>query len=119
MSQARMVETIIPILSVRDLSRSFQFYVAALGFKKDWQTQGVGSVSRDGCAIMLAEEHKAAIARMAVWIGVEDVEAMYANCQAAGASSLMEPTNYDWACEMRVADPDGHVLRIGGAPQQG
>jgi hypothetical protein len=28
------------------------------------------------------------------------------------------PTNYSWAYEMVVADPDGHALRIGSDPKQ-
>ena len=113
----RMVENIIPILSVLSLERSFEFFVTALGFKKDWSTQGVGSVSRDGCAIMLAETQKG-VSPTAVWIGVEDVAGMFATCQASGAKILLEPTNFEWACEMRVEDPDGHVLRIGGDPTE-
>jgi hypothetical protein len=27
------------------------------------------------------------------------------------------PTNYSWAYEMVVADPDGHALRIGSDPK--
>ena len=111
----RMVENVIPILSVLNLQRSFDFYVTALGFKKDWSTQGVGSVSRDGCAIMLAETPNG-VSRSAVWIGVENVVSMFNSCQASGAKILLEPTNFDWACEMRVEDPDGHVMRIGGEP---
>ena len=26
------------------------------------------------------------------------------------------PTNFEWALEMQVADPDGNVLRIGSEP---
>jgi len=29
------------------------------------------------------------------------------------------PTNYPWALEMQVEDPDGNVLRIGSEPKAG
>jgi hypothetical protein len=28
----------------------------------------------------------------------------------------MPPTNFSWAYEFRIADPDGHVLRFGSDP---
>ena len=31
---------------------------------------------------------------------------------------LHPPENYPWACEMKVGDPDGHVLRFGSEPKE-
>lgn len=51
-----------------------------------------------------------------MWIGVEDVKSLYQEYTEHGASILHSPTNYPWAYEMKVQDPDGHVLlRIGTA----
>jgi hypothetical protein len=30
---------------------------------------------------------------------------------------LLPPTNFPWALEMQVEDPDGNVLRIGSEPK--
>jgi hypothetical protein len=29
----------------------------------------------------------------------------------------MAPTNYSWAVEMQIEDPDGNVLRLGSEPR--
>ena len=54
-----------------------------------------------------------------IWIGVEDAAALFEEYKARGATIRQEPTNYSWAYEMRVEDPDGHVLRIGSEPMEG
>jgi uncharacterized glyoxalase superfamily protein PhnB len=47
---------------------------------------------------------------------VEDVNALFEEYKAKGARILHPPENYLWALEMKVADPDGHVLRFGSDP---
>jgi predicted lactoylglutathione lyase len=53
-----------------------------------------------------------------VWIGVEDVASLYEEYRSTGARILRDPRNYPWAYEMKVADPDGHVLRFGSEPRE-
>jgi uncharacterized glyoxalase superfamily protein PhnB len=53
-----------------------------------------------------------------VWIGVGDVEALYEEYTGRGATILHAPENFPWACEMKVGDPDGHVLRFGSEPKE-
>jgi hypothetical protein len=112
------VECIIPILRVRSLSASIDYYVNVLGFQVDWggEDLGIASVSRDGRPIMLCEGQQGQPG-MWVWIGVEDVETLHCDYAARGAAIILKPTNYSWAYEMRVEDPDGHVLRIGSEPK--
>jgi hypothetical protein len=38
---------------------------------------------------------------------------VFGSLQAKQVTILLPPTNFSWACEMRIRDPDGHVLRIG------
>ncbi len=55
---AARVENTIPVLPVRNLARSLEFYTQTLGFRLDWgggEGRIIASVSRDGCPIMLAE----------------------------------------------------------------
>ncbi|OAI56252.1 hypothetical protein AYO49_04635 [Verrucomicrobiaceae bacterium SCGC AG-212-N21] len=50
------------------------FYTGRLGFKLDWggeEGSRMGSVSRDGCAIMLSQRNSVAEPAR-VWIGCED-----------------------------------------------
>jgi hypothetical protein len=49
-----------------------------------------------------------------VWIAADNVDELYAELHARGARLRHPPTNYPWGSrECQVADPDGHVLRLG------
>ncbi len=107
-----------PILSVADLKRSLRYYLDVLGFSNAaWGGDGFTHVFRDTAGIYLSEGDQGKSGTW-VWIGVEDVAALHREYQASGAKILQEPRNYVWAYEMRIADPDGHVLRFGSAPRR-
>jgi hypothetical protein len=53
-----------------------------------------------------------------VWIGVGDAAMLHAEYTGTGATIRLPPTNYSWAYEMHVEDPDGHVLRLGSEPRK-
>jgi predicted lactoylglutathione lyase len=113
------LECINPILPVGDIRASLDYYVRVLGFSKaDWVTDGsdFAMVLRDGFAIYLSEDKKPP-SKAQVWIGAEDIEPLYEEYKARGAKIVKTPTNYSWAYEMVVEDPDGHVLRIGSEPK--
>jgi predicted lactoylglutathione lyase len=118
----RVFECIIPILNVAHIEASVDFYRRALGFQQDWRHQddsyAIAGISRDGLSLYLCQGDEGQPGTW-VWIGVEELESIYRQCQAAGAKILMEPTNFSWAYEMRVEDPDGHVLRIATEPKSG
>ena len=102
-----------PILPVRNLEASIQFYVDKLGFKQDFVGPGrFASVSRNRCGLFLSEGDQGNPG-VWVWIGVEDVEAVLAEYRSKGLEARHPPTNYSWAYEMQMEDLDGNVLRIG------
>ena len=102
-----------PILSVAEMARSVRYYVDVLGFTNaEWGSDDFTCVARDNAEIYLSEGDQGQPGTWA-WIGVGDVEALYEEYKAKGATILHPPENYPWACEMKVADPDGHVLRFG------
>src|SRR5271170_5485935 len=107
------VECIIPILRVNSVAASIRFYVDVLGFKVDWGGEDestFASVSCDGRPIMLAQGEQGQPETW-LWIGVEDIEPLFAEYSARGVKIRERPTNYPWAYEMKVEDLDGHVLR--------
>jgi predicted enzyme related to lactoylglutathione lyase len=107
-----------PILRVDDMARSLRYYVDVLGFKnEDWGGGEFTCVTRDGASIYLSLGDQGQPGTW-VWIGVEDVEALHADYTARGAEILEPPVNYPWAVEMKVGDPDGHVLRFGSDPKE-
>lgn len=110
------IETITPILSVDSVAASIHYYVDVLGFTLDWHAGGMAGVMRDGQSLMLCASHQGRKGTW-VWIGVEDVDALLAEFAAKGALIRDPPTNFQWAYEMQVEDPDGHVLRFGTEPK--
>jgi uncharacterized glyoxalase superfamily protein PhnB len=106
-----------PILSVEDMARSLEYYVEVLGFiNAEWGSDEFTCLTRDGAGIYLCQGDQGHPGTW-VWIGVGDVEVLHEEYMAKGAMILHPPENYSWACEMKVRDPDGHVLRFGSDPK--
>ena len=113
------VECIIPILRVNSVAASIRYYVDVLGFKVDWggeEESTFASVSRSGRAIMLCQGDQGQPGTW-LWIGVEDIEPLFTEYKTKGVKFREPPTNYPWAYEMKIEDPDGHVLRFGSDPK--
>ncbi len=83
----------------------------------DWNDSGMASVSRGRCSLILCEGHQGRPGAW-VWIGVGDAEALHREFSAKGATIRLPPTNYPWALEFHLEDPDGHILRFGSDPQR-
>lgn len=107
----------IPILRVRRLLLSLDFYTRVLGFKIDWNISGMASVSR-GCSTLMLCDGAQGHPGTWVWIGVGQAEALYREFVARHATIRLPPTNYPWAFEFHLEDPDGHVLRFGSEPKE-
>ena len=106
-----------PILRVENLKAALQFYVDALGFKKaPWSTADFTSISRDRAAIYLCQGGQGRGGAW-IWIGVDDAEKLHEEYKARGVAILLPPTNYPWALEFHVEDPDGNVLRLASEPK--
>jgi uncharacterized glyoxalase superfamily protein PhnB len=106
-----------PILRVSNMAASLKYYVEALGFRSaEWGTESFTTVNRDAAGIYLCQGRQGAPGSW-VWVGVEDVAALYEEYKATGAKIRLAPENHSWAYEMHVEDPDGHVLRFGSEPR--
>lgn len=105
-----------PILRVTDMKASIHYYVDVLGFRNaDWGNDEFTNVNRDGAGIYLCRGAQGCL-KTWVWIGVEDVQALYEEYELSGANMNHTPRNYPWALEFHVNDPDGHTLRFGSEP---
>jgi predicted enzyme related to lactoylglutathione lyase len=118
MPMAVEFEGVNPILQVRELALSLTYYVEVLGFELQWGTPAFACVGRGKCSLFLAQGDQGNAGGW-VWIGVTDASALHEEYVAAGAKIRHPPTNYPWAWEMQVEDPDGNVLRIGSEPHEG
>jgi predicted lactoylglutathione lyase len=103
-----------PILRVRDMSASLRYYVDMLGFQNAaWGTDDFTCVTRENRAAIYLCRGDQGQPGTWVWIGADDVDSLYEEYRASGAKIRHGPQNYPWAYEMKVEDPDGHVLRFG------
>jgi len=108
-----------PILCVTDLQVSLDYYQNVLGFTVDFQDPGIfASVSREKSTIFLCQGDQGHPGGW-VWIGVGDAGRLHDELRSKGAVIRHPPTNYSWAYEMQVADPDGNVLRFGSDRKDG
>lgn len=113
---------VTPILRVADVAASLKYYVQMLGFKIDFpfpteENAFFASISRGDCRLFLSAGDQGHAGSW-VWIDGKDVEALHEEFRASGAKIRNPPTNYEWALEMQVEDPDGNVLRFGSDPKK-
>lgn len=113
---------VTPVLRVSNLSASIDYYTQALGFTINFKFPSeaipfFASISRGRCHLFLSEGDQGHPGCW-VWIDGIDVERVYDEFLASGAKIRNPPTNYEWALEMQVEDPDGNVLRIGSEPKK-
>ena len=112
-------ECSVPILRVANMKRSVRYYVKILGFKNaPWGNQYFTGVSRGKAHLYLCQGSQGRKGTWA-WIGVGDVAALHLEYKRKGAKIRHSPRNFPWAYEMKVGDPDGHVLRFGCEPLKG
>jgi len=108
-----------PILRVGDMKTALAFYVDKLGFQNaSWGTEDFTSVSRDRAGIYLCRGGQGRGGAW-VWVGVEDATRLHEELLARGVAIRMPLTNFTWALEFHVEDPDGNVLRFGSEPLAG
>jgi len=110
-------ECITPILRVENMEASLRFYVNTLGFTNaSWGNDDFTNISRDGTGLYLCRGGQGQ-GKAWIWVGVEDVEKLHEEYKARGVTIRLPPTNYPWALEMQIEDPDGNVLRLGSEPK--
>lgn len=111
------IENITPILMVSDMSRSLAFYVDLLGFKNaEWGNDNFTSVNRDNTGLYLSKGTQG-VRGTWIWIGFNgDIHALFQELKVKGVMIKLPPTNFSWAYEMQVEDPDGHIIRFGTDP---
>ena len=107
------VERINPYLFVRDISESVRYYVEILGFEPYINIPNLGIVECDGHQVHFIKKTGDGITTQRIWIGVEDIGVLYAQFMENGAQLFQEPTNFSWAYQMILQDPDGNPLIFG------
>jgi len=94
------LETITPILSVRDVGASIAYYTSKLGFTDHWEwgePTAFGGVSRDGVEILFCKDRQGCPGTwLSVW--VDDVDAWSATSRRAGPTSASHRPTSSGAC---------------------
>jgi catechol 2,3-dioxygenase-like lactoylglutathione lyase family enzyme len=109
---------IVPILNVKSVEKSIEYYTTVLGFEKHWDwpegpNKTFASITNGKAEIFLCE---GAQGSPGTWIcyHLDDVDGLYKQYVERKADVFRAPKDEPWGMrEMFVRDPDGHVLRIG------
>ena len=111
------IENIAPIFYVKDMSRSVAFYVDILGVKNaEWGNENFIIVGRDNSGLYLCKGRQGHPGTW-IWIGFDgDIFSLHQQLISKRVTIKLPPTNFSWAYEMQVVDPDGHILRFGTDP---
>jgi ankyrin repeat protein len=110
-------ELVVPILTVRDMAASIDYYVTKLGFEKKWEwgnPPDFACIGRQKVEIFLSLNPQGG---SPAWLSifVQDVDALYETYKKVGAIIRKPPAEYPWGMrEMTVEDLDGHSFRMGG-----
>lgn len=113
-----------PVFVVDDLEKATQFYCEVLGFEKKWEwgdpvirigltpqkSKGMGDFELH----LINNRNLGPSGTSFIYFSVENVKAIYAQCQQAGAEIYLELGDRDWGMkDFRVADPFGNRLGFG------
>jgi len=111
----------IPVLHVRRAAAAEEFYCGRLGFRRQFAYRFDEAkpdpcymgLTRDGVSLHVSSFSGDGVSGGAVFLLVEDVDALHAELVANGVPIALEPTDQTWGNrEMYVEDADGNSLRF-------
>jgi len=112
-------ECVTPILNVKDLRASMDYYVQKLGFEKQWDwgdPPDFGCVKRGKVEIFLCQGGQG---QPGTWMSIfmDDIDSLYEEYKKSGATILNPPRDFPWQTrDILVEDLDGHRFRMSGEP---
>ncbi|BBD39679.1 glyoxalase [Aminobacter sp. Y103A] len=107
-----------PGLAVRDIHAAYLFYSEVLGLQKVFENGspvGFMVLKKDAAEIHLSQskEHRPSTVN-AFHMFVDDIDALYAICEAAGVRIIKSLKDKDYGLRAFVfADPDGNRIDVG------
>jgi len=113
------IENIAPVLNVSNMDQSLVFYENILGFKRaEWGDDNFTSINKDKTGIYLCKGGQGKAGTW-IWIGFDgDIFELFEQLKSKKVRIKLPPTNFSWAYEMQIEDPDGHILRFGTDPNE-
>ncbi len=112
-----VLQSLAPILPVRDMNASVAFY-QRLGFQYEPYEEGTdyAFLSMDSQWLHLAHSGSPEFRfnPCGVYFYLDDVDSFFATIRAAGVRTINTPENRPWGVrEFAVSDPDDTLLRFG------
>jgi uncharacterized glyoxalase superfamily protein PhnB len=116
-----MFKSLIPILHVSNAAAAVEFYCNRLGFSQQFAYRFDDSkpdpcymgLTRDEVRLHISSFSGDGASGGAVFLVVEDVDALHLELKAKGVTIDLEPTDQSWGNrEMYVSDPDGNSIRF-------
>jgi catechol 2,3-dioxygenase-like lactoylglutathione lyase family enzyme len=120
-ARCRVFKLAIPVLHVSSAAAAEEFYCGRLGFCRDFAYRLDDAradpcymgLTRDGVELHVSSFSGDAVAGGAVFLLVEDVDALHAELVAKGVAIRLPPTDQSWGNrEMYVNDLDGNSIRF-------
>jgi uncharacterized glyoxalase superfamily protein PhnB len=112
----------VPEIPAANVDIAAAYYVNTLGFALDWggDEGGIAGVSRGRCRLFLTNrsfrECYGNIGPVLFWLNLDsksEVDALFAEWQAAQAKIVSEPEDKPWKLrEFMAADLDGNLIRV-------
>lgn len=123
-AKALQLKPFVP--SGSDFSSALAFF-KALGFKENWQTDGLVELQAGEAVFLLQDFHNQEMQNnLMMYLIVEDLDEWYASVQATGvfdeyaSAKTKEPTDFPWGVrEVHFIDPAGvcwHVAELRSSP---
>ena len=116
-----MFKSAIPVLHVSSAAAAEEFYCGRLGFRREFTYRvddaqadpSYMGLARDGVELHVSSFSGDAVVGGAVFLLVQDVDALHAELVAKGVAIKLPPTDQSWGNrEMYVSDPDGNSIRF-------
>jgi catechol 2,3-dioxygenase-like lactoylglutathione lyase family enzyme len=104
-------------LTVRDASRSRDWYIKHIGLKVEFQVPKQGFVAMEddwGMALLISQGKpaKGAASGFAIYFEVEDVDARYRELKGKRVKFAHPPKQTVWGYGPELRDPDGYIVRL-------
>jgi uncharacterized glyoxalase superfamily protein PhnB len=112
------MQTVYPVVPIREYGKAKDYYVNQLGFKIDWEIKDGDlpvflQVTRDGQSLYLTQNPKDGEPPVSVYLYVPDVDAWCGVTQKLGMDAEEPPDEQPWGNrEARYRDPFGNWLTV-------
>jgi len=112
-----VLESVAPILEVRDLAEALEWYQTVLGFRVEWtwgEPPNRASLSRDRTEINVASAVGQPLRISQLYFETQRVDALFARVSQAGGNIIAPLATRPYGMrDFRVDDPSGNQLSFG------